>query len=292
MAKKVAMNFRKEFQIKLRGDAVTSDKTYKQTLLDALKGIEASGRFDFKIKAKSGNTWKRRGERYDTMPGNTGTFRANRVSLATEKGKDKHGKFTKLKCKLHNFVPQLLYRTPEESWAWPAAGAHEKDKSVKLRFKLEQDIHFNNCKYCSTGYLTLRGHKHQFKKVKDFLPYFPRLTKIPGVHEDMPLSRVKNWDEVVFDNIKMTIGKWGIMGALVTRRDHVTGELDESEYSFKLRMEGSGCSVVMEPALGWPYQDLCTLQLVYDELFKNDKVFIREPGVFYFADPVGSHSCK
>jgi hypothetical protein len=291
-AKKVKTNLRKEFQIKLRRDVVTSDKACKKTLLSVLQSIEDQGCFDFKVKAKSGKSWKRRGERYDTMPGKTGIFRANRLSLATEKREDKKGKFTKLKCKLHNFVPELLYRTPEQSWAWPAAGDYEKKKKVELRFKLEQDIHFNNCKYCSTGYLTIPGCKHQFKKVKDFLPYFPRLTRVPGVHKDMTLSRVKNWDEVVFEDIEMTIGDWDITGALVTRRDHITGEWDESEFSFKLKLENYDCSKIMEPARGWPYRDMRALQLVYNELFNNEQVFIREPGIFYFADSVSSHSCK
>lgn len=279
---------RKEFQVKLRRDIVTSDEACRKTLLSVLQGIEDQGCFDFKLKGNSGATWKRRGERYDTMPGNAGIFRSNRLSLATEKREDKNGKFTKLKCKLHNFVPELLYRTPKKSWVWPSPGNYKTN--VKLKFKLEQDVHFNNCKYCSTGYLTIPGCNHKFKKMKDFLPYFPRLTAIPGVHKDMALWKVKNWDEVVFDDIKMTIGTWDIRGALVTRRDHVTGEWDESEFSFKLKRNGRGCLKAMEPARGWG--ELRALQLVYDELFKNDQVFIREPGIFYFADPVSSHGCK
>ena len=285
MATKLTLRLSKEFQIKVREEAVISDDHCIETVMDILEGIEESGRFDFKLKRKSGRRWERRGERYDTLP-TIGLFKSNNVTLATEKRGEGDDARTKLKCKLHNFVPELLYETVESAWSVPAPGDYGDE--VEPKFKLEQDIHFTNCKTCATGYLTLPGRDHEFSKVKEFLPYYPNLLKIPGTKRSQHLVKVKDWNETVFDDIEMSIGDWAIRGALVTRRDFLTGAWDESEFSFKIERALGDEEDPMEPAAGWDYQKLRELAAIYNELYRIDSIFIRAPSIFTFADPVSS----
>ena len=206
----------KEFQIKMRSDVATSDEASIQAIMEVLREIEASHRYAFRVVEKNARRWERHGERYDTMR-TGGLFKANNISLATEKrGNDKRAK-TKLKCKLHNFVPELLYRKPEKSFCYPAFGAYRDHPKVETKLKLEQDIHFDNCKYAATGYLTIPGRDHEFAKVADFLPYYKRLKKIPGIDTDTALVKVKDWQESIYDDLELYIDDWKFKGALVTR---------------------------------------------------------------------------
>ena len=211
------------------------------------------------------------GERYDTLP-DIGALKSHNVTLATEKRGDGKGAKTKLKCKLHNFAPELLYDRVEKSWCYPCRN-HRK---IRPKFKLEQDIHFDNCKYCATGYVTIPGRDHWFTKVADFLPFFPRLAKVPRLRAEQALVKVKDWQ-----------GDWKLRGALVTRRDTATGAWEESEFSFKIKQRNRGCSW-LRPAAGWDYGGLQTLGAIYREMAGMSSLFIQAPSIFTFADPVSS----
>ncbi len=290
MAEKLKTKYSKEFQVKLRREVVTSDDAAIDALMGVLRGIAASGRYDFRVKDKKAKRWPRHGERYDTLP-SVGLFKSSNISLATEKGVDGKSAKTKLKCKLHNFVPELLYKKVDKSYCVPSVGPYGDDPDVELKFKLEQDIHFDNCKYAATGYLIIPGRDHKFKKVSDFLPYYQRLTRVPGIKHDMPLVKVKDWQETVYDDLLFYIGDWEFKGALVTRRDTVTGDWDETEFSFKIKQPDKDCEW-LEPADGWDYGKLQTLAAIYNEMFRISSVFIQSPSIFYFSNPVSSRDIR
>lgn len=261
----------KEFQLKLRPQLATSDQRAKETVKEMLKWLEDNSALNW--KGSSGKDWERTGERYDSEDK---FFKANRITLATEKSEDDKNR-TKLKCKLHNFVKELLYDTPEESYCHPENGGHEE---VKLKFKTEQDIHFNNCKYCATGYMKLPGTDYRFKNVEDFYPFYPNLKQVPGIKSSFKLKRVKHWNEVIFDDIEMSIGNLEMKGALVTRWNVKEKNLDESEFSFKITRTGAR----------WDYNELVELAKVYDLMYSRfaDIFLIQDPGIFTFENPASS----
>ncbi len=285
---KLVTKVSKEFQIKLRPEVATSDKTAISEMMRVLKALANSDRHKFHI-IKMGETWQRHGERYDTAQG-TGMFKEQQLSLATEKRGEGKKARTKLKCKLHNFVPELLYRDHEKAFCTPVLKPYKKSSGIRIepKFKLEQDIHFNNTKYCATGYLTLPGREHSFTTVKEFARFYPRLLKLSGIESKTPLVKVKDWNETVHDNIIMRIGDMELRGALVTRRDRISGALDESEFSFKLSQSKIGCTP-LDPAADWNYRDLQRLEALYNEMFEMEGVFMQDPTIFYFANPVSSH---
>ena len=267
----------KEFQIKLRKDVSASDCDSIGVVQKVLSELVSDNALELDLD--STRKWLRRGERYDTC-GNL--FRAHNISLATEKSERDGKQRTKLKCKLHSFVPELLYKRRKSAHCYPSPS----NSGVKTKFKKEQDIHFDNCKYCATGYLTLSGTGDEFNRVGDFIEYYPNLAKIPGVQPSDRLERVKNWDESVFDNIKMEINGWKLKGALVTRREHRSGEWVESEFSFKAK----------EPKKGWKRKDLRAFAAGYTRLLREyahaDGLFIRAPSIFFFDNPVSSRDIE
>ena len=288
MANPVKEKVSKELQLKLRREVGLSDDACIATLESVLRNIAASDRFDFRIKELSKDSWSRHGERFDTSPV-AGLFRSNGISLATEKaiaGKKKMK--TKLKCKLHSLIPELLYENREDSYCYPSI----EDEEVEPKFKLEQDIHFNNCKYCATGYFKLPGTNHCFQTASDFLQYYPGLADVPGFDEATTLIKVKDWEETVFDDMKLEIGGWTIKGALVTRRDMSTKKWVESEFSFKLTRRDEDDCKRLEPARGWDRGKLAELAKLYNELYGMSAVFIQTPSIFFFSDPVSSRDVR
>ncbi len=291
---KVKKKLSKEFQIKLRKQAVPWDQAARDRVLELLESIEVEKRFGLEVVSQGCGPKERRGERYDTLP-DIGLFRRQGISLASEKTGSGSEARTKLKCKLHSLVPELLYPKPNKAWCWPALPGEGNERGYKPKFKLEQDIHFNNTKFCATGYLTLPGHDHEFARVEDFLPYFPRLEGLDGVRPDRLLVRVKDWDEVVFDDMEFCIGKLELKGALVSRYRHDSGEWDETEFAFKLKRKQNrddDCDKFLRPAAGWRYRDLRRLAALYKELFSISSVFIQSPSIFYFSDPVASRDIR
>lgn len=271
----------KEFQVKIARELGTSDTECLRVVQEILQNLQRGGWISDLTPPKCGwgisGTWRRHGERFDTE---LGLFKSNKISLATEKWAiDDKGR-TKLKCKLHNFVPELLYPRPdkagrpEKAYCYPSVA----DSGIKTRFKLEQDVHFNNCKYCATGYFTLRGHDREFNRVSDFLAFYPKLAKVPGLDPKMKLELVKDWNELVFDDVSMKVAGMDVESALVTRRERVGDSWVESELAFKLK----------EPKGGWDHKALMAFAHVYQHLFEcyGGRYFIREPSIFYFHAPV------
>lgn len=290
MAKVDEEKFSKEFQIKFRKEVGVSDEKCIAALKAVLRDISHSRRFDFKIKKFPKKSWRRHGERYDTAP-YVGLFRENGLSLATEKAiKGTKKKKTKLKCKQHALMPESLYKKHKKSYCYPRV----KDKSVKSKFKLEQDIHFNNCKYCATGYFKLDGTKHKFATAEDFLQYYPGLAKVPDFKKKLRLVKVKDWQETVFDGMEFKIGGLKAEGALVTRRDKKSAKWVESEFSFKIKLRKKKLrkGKYLDPAIGWDYQGLKELSNIYNEFFGFSDVFIQSPSIFYFSGPVGSREIR
>ena len=271
----------KELQIKILRQLGESDNECLSVVQDILQDLERGGLIGGLIPPKRGwgidGCWRRHGERFDSQGG---LFRSNKISLATEKSTIRGKERTKLKCKLHNFVPELLYpkpkktSKPKKAYCYPSV----RDHGIKTRFKLEQDVHFNNCKYCATGYFNLPGRDHEFSRVSDFLKFYPNLASIPCVSPKTKLKRVKDWNELVFDDVAMTIAGMEVRSALVTRRERIGDAWVESELSFKVEKTKDD----------WDRKALMELALVYEYLFErySDRYFVREPSVFFFHAPV------
>ncbi|MES9897574.1 MAG: hypothetical protein ABW148_00960 [Sedimenticola sp.] len=152
---------------------------------------------------------------------------------------------------------------------------------VTTRFKREQDIHFNNCKYCATGYLKLPGNDYSFKRADDFLTHYPNLARLKGFDGEARLLKVKEWDEYIWDSIEMEVAGVEIGGALVTRIHRTNGVWDESEFSFKVRADEQG---------EWNREMLQHLSDLYNRLYTEyaDLFFVREPSIFTMENPVSS----
>jgi len=271
----VTKKISKELQIKLRPELAVTNVRAKETIIEILEWLENNTEFSW--KDSSGDDWERRGERYDTQDS---FFKSNRITLASEKSEDDKNR-TKIKCKLHNFIPELLYPEIEYAYCYPNAGSYD---DIELKFKQEQDIHFNNCKYCATGYMKLPGTAHQFTQVEEFYPYYPNLKKVPEIDGNADLVKVKDWQETIFDDIKMKIGDFEFKGALVTRRNYCDQSLDESEFSFK----------VTEGKDGWDYNGLSQLADIYNLIrSRYGEIFlINQPSIFTFQNPASSEEIK
>ena len=282
MGDQIKMKYSKEFQIKLRKQKGNTHKKSVKTIQRVLSKLNDDGLLYF--DPDSGNHWQRRGERYDTKKSN---FKRLNISLATEKSKIKETERTKLKCKLHNFVPELLYTSSKKASCYPGNGGNNK---IKTKFKREQDIHFDNCKYCATGYLDLPSLKPSFQKAKDFYTYYPNLEKACGVKPSTQLKKVKDWDEYIFDDLKIRVGSTEIKGALVTRINRGDSSWDETEFSFKIQQQQDS----KQPDGGWDFDDLNHLATIYQRLFTeySRTFFIRTPSIFYFNNPVSSQEVK
>lgn len=262
-----AFKYSKEFQAKIKPEFVSSTDHCITVLTNVLEDIEDNhDEVDFKFKKSSGKEWAREGIRYDT---DSGLLKANNVTLATELSTLDGEERTKLKCKLHSFVPELLYADLQSSYCCPTQ-EYQEDTKVKV----EQDIHFNSNKFCATGYLFIPGLHRSFKSVDDFRKYYKNIDSIPGVQAAMALKVVKHWNESVFDDMEMSVSAWEMLGALVIRRHTVTGGLVEAEFSMKVRM----------PDEGWNYDNLSELAKVYNLLYTSG-LFEENPEVFHFKEP-------
>jgi len=82
MAAKPISKISKELQIKLRPELAVTNQRAKDTILEILKWLEDNTAL--KLVDISKEDWERRGERYDSQDS---FFKANRITLATEKSK-------------------------------------------------------------------------------------------------------------------------------------------------------------------------------------------------------------
>lgn len=213
------------------------------------------------IKTKFPEPWIRTGIRYDT---DETLFRHRNMSLAIEATDE----LTKYKCKQHNFIPELLYRKPKSALCYP------KDKGTDVKLKLEQDIHFDNCKYCASGSLFLKGRRTDIATVADFSRLFPGIEAIAAA--DTLLHPVSGWQETVCGKMVTSWRDFTIEWDLVNRWDNKTHALVESELSYK---------IIKSMRDDWDYPLLELGSRLYLELRAMD-AFRQTPPIFYFHDPV------
>jgi hypothetical protein len=143
MAEKIFLQESKEFQMKVVWPppgrhkkpvpGATDQQIFKlveTTIRDVVSRL-AGGK-----KGKSildDTPWRREGIRYDTADWD---LRQNNLTLAIEATDEK----TKLKCKQHHFIPELLYKRPKHSTCYPAVKAASCCKEHGAKLKLEEDI--------------------------------------------------------------------------------------------------------------------------------------------------------
>lgn len=220
------------------------------------------------------NLWRRDGVRYDTAQSD---LKRHDLSLAIEASDQR----TKLKCKQHSFVPELLFDKPGQSLCYPdieASGVYKKHDS---KLKLEQDLHFSNTKHCASGSLFVKGRAEQVDTLAFFSRYFPALNML--LPADTSLQEVSRWDEAVFDDMftswsKIEFTSW----MLVNRWNRENNTLLESELSFK---------VDKAMKADWDYPKLHGAARLYLELQKTG-AFQPVPPIFFFNDPVSSTAIR
>ncbi|MDD2775054.1 MAG: hypothetical protein PHU06_03770 [Gallionella sp.] len=263
-----------EFQLKI-DTAVVLTKT-EPTEIDAQLYAKVQKVISQVVKKIAGKTklkttfpkpWIREGIRYDTaVPSSNGLFRKHNMSLAIEATDE----LTKFKCKQHNFIPELLYRKPKSALCYP------KNKGTSVKLKLEQDIHFNNCKYCASGSLFLKGRRTDITTVGDFTQLFPKIEQISP--SETLLYPVSHWQETVCGKMVTTWGDITLEWDLVNRWDNQTRTLLESELSYK---------IFKSLKADWDDALLALGNQLYLEL-RTAGIFRQHPPIFYFHDPVAS----
>lgn len=269
----------KEFQMKLRWPAdgvapgATPEAVDQQLLAIACAAIRtavAQVAADKKSACRFNDVpWLREGIRYDTAGRDLKRLYLTLAIEATDTA-------TKLKCKQHQFVPELLFDAKGDSPCWPDA-ASVGGKLGQTQFKLEQDLHFDNLKYCTSGSLYRKGRRTDVTDLGFFSRHFPRLAKL--LPATSPLVPLTHWRETVFDDFSVCIGRRRInTWMLVTRRDWDSGQLLESELSFK---------VIKERGDDWDLKELQLGSALYLALQKTG-VFQPLPPIFLYDNPVSS----
>lgn len=216
------------------------------------------------------NLWHREGIRYDTADR---ILKQNNLTLAIEATDSR----TKLKCKQHNFVPELLFDKPKNSVCFPDIKASSGYKKHDTKLKLEEDMHFSNNKYCASGSLFLKGRQTDVKRLEYFSRFFPALNDL--LPASSALQALSHWKEAVFDDMLTSWGKTAFSSwMLVNRWDWETNDLLESELSFKV-----------DKALDadWDHEQLHQASRLYLALEKTG-AFMKLPPIFFFDNPVSS----
>lgn len=276
MADKLALQESKEFQLKVLWSGtegvpgVTDREIFMrvtQVIAECVLRLARGGETTLAFNEAS---WLREGIRFDT-PGKV--FKQQNLTLAIEAT----DQLTKLKCKQHQFVPELLFDKPKHSVCFPHLATAAQYKKHATKFKLEQDLHFSNLKYCASGSLFLKGRQTNVKKVGFFADYFPALAQIAS--PQTKLEEVSHWDEFVFDDMRTAWGGVDLTSwMLVNRWQHNSSKLLESELSFKVEkiMQGD-----------WDYKLLKQASALYLAL-QQSGIFQAVPPIFFYGDPVSS----
>lgn len=278
MAEKVFLQESKEYQMKIdigrcfgAGAPAPSDEALfdasVRAIRQAVESLSQAGKW--KVTAND-NLWCREGIRYDAADGR---LKAHNLTLAIEATE----KRTKLKCKQHDFVPEMLFDKPEKATVFPDIKKTGDYKKHDTTLKREEDLHFDNIKYCASGSFYLKGRQTQDKDSTFFTRYYPKLEVF--FPEVVPLREVSHWDESIFDDMRAVWGRNDIDSwMLVIRRDAATRALLEAELSFK----------VAKPLEDeWDYRALRDAGQLYLALRKTG-IFQELPPIFTFANPVSS----
>ena len=218
--------------------------------------------------------WRRDGIRYDTADLE---LKRHNLTLAIEATDEK----TKLKCKQHHFIPELLFKKPKDSICLPDEKSVRRYKEHGAKFKLEEDLHFSNIKYCASGSLFVEGRSQRVSTVEYFSRYFRKLDSL--LPASTPLLPLSHWDEAVYDKM---ITRWGNYEfsdwMLVNRWAYGSNTLLESELSFKVEIG------INEK---WDYKKLYHASQLYLELQRSG-MFMTVPPIFFFDNPVSSTDIK
>jgi hypothetical protein len=296
--KEVKLRESKEFQLKVDCSKILGDKTPvwddNDKICEAVSNcLKAVIKKEFNLTPKlTLDRWERVGIRFDTKDG---VLKSKKLTLAIE-GQQLPENKTKLKCKQHHFIPEMLYDAPELPNVYPNGTGVFDYTGHDATLKLEQDIHLDNIKYCATGSLYIEGDKTaDFDVSKQaeatlllgfFSNYFTNL-KLASLKpkDDLALVPVQWWDEVIYDmKIKLDsdkIDNWMLVTRWKKGASKKENKLVESELSFKFRKGKK-----------WDNQQLVTACNLYDALGKEDKIFKQLPPIFTFADPVSSIEIK
>jgi hypothetical protein len=280
MAKQVYQQASKEFQMKVvwplpgskkKREPGETDRAIFQhvaaTLQAVVTTLAAGKKSDCQI---NDNLWRREGIRYDTA---TGDLKQHQLTLAIEATDAR----TKLKCKQHSFIPELLFSKPQDSICHPDAKRAAEYKQHDAKFKLEEDLHFSNLKYCASGSLFIKGRQTEVSNLDYFSHYFPALDQL--IPPTTPLQPVSRWDEAIFDDMRVSWGKTKIDSwMLVNRWDWTTHELLEAELSFKIAKDYDAA---------WDVKQLAAASQLYVALQKSG-AFRPVPPIFFYDNPVSS----
>ena len=284
MAKKPATQSSKEFQLKLippaqldtMSQAAVDQWLYTQVkfaLHQAALTLADLGKVEMSFPEAP---WYRDARRFDTAPkAADGILRRKLwLSLAIEATDEK----TKLKCKQHSFIPELIYDKPKKSVCYPDLSEAGKYDDCNGKFKVEQDLHVDNTKTCVSGSLFLPGKQTDVQTLAFFSRYFPALGEL--LPEETRLYTISHWNETVFDDIQFAIKKQITLDSvmLVNRWDAATGKFLEAELAFKVETE-----------LGeaWDCNQLQLASRCYQAIFDTG-VFRPAPPIFFYFDPVAS----
>lgn len=216
------------------------------------------------------NLWRRAGIRYDTAHWE---LKRHQLTLAIE-ATDKR---TKLKCKQHAFLPEILFDKPVNSLCYPDIRRSGNYRKHDTKFKLEQDLHFDNVKFCASGSLFLKGRRTDVTTLGFFSTFFPGLnTLLPAT---TPLKEVSRWDEAVFDDMAVNWNRTRISSwMLVNRWETKGGTLLESELSFKVSEKFGG---------EWDHAGIAATNDLYLAL-QASGLFMALPPIFTVDNPVSS----
>ena len=280
MSTKVFRQESKEFQMKVRWPQPGSkakptpgatDRLIFRKVSATVQGvIEQLGAGKQTACTFTDNLWRREGIRYDTADF---LFKHHNLTLAIEATDER----TKLKCKEHSFIPELLFDKPKNSICLPDIKAASRYKKHDSKLKLEEDLHFSNIKYCGSGSLFCKGRQTSVTTLDFFSDYFPRLESIAA--GNTPLQAVSHWDEAVFDEMETRWGKTTFASwMLVNRWDWESHALLESELSFKVAKAFDE---------EWDYPLLHKAAELYLALQKTG-LFLPAPPIFFYDNPVSS----
>jgi hypothetical protein len=283
MAKKITRQESKEFQLKLDLDALlgkarrTPGKTDEAIFLAVTEAVDAAV-VELAAGGKSkayfiNNLWRREGIRYDTAEK---LLKRCHLTLAVEATDT----LTKLKCKGHEFVPELLFAKPKQSPCYPDRDATQ-GKVAKAKFKLEQDLHFDNHKFCASGSLFAEGRRTDAADLGFFSRYFPGLLWLAPA--TTPLEPVSHWDEAVFDEMlvgwdKVVFDDWMLVNRWQWDKNRGSHQLLEAELSFKVEKPLDA---------DWDYRQLHHAGALYLAL-QASGLFVALPPIFTFDNPVSS----
>lgn len=261
-----------EFQLKVdtsqfpsKADAAAFDAALyakvQKVIVKAVKKI--AGKSELRLEFP--RPWRREGIRYDSCAESAkGLFRQHNMTLAIEATDAQ----TKFKCKQHHFIPELLYDKPKAALCYP------KDKGSDTKLKLEQDIHFDNCKFCASGSLYLDGRHTDIATVSDFSELFPGIESLAA--PETALFPVSHWQETVCGKMLTAWDEISLEWNLVNRRDFHSGALLESELSYKI-----GKAMKDD----WDYALLQLASRLYLDL-GSAAIFLPYPPIFMYRDPV------